>query len=65
MVVAKLRLGVIQLSNSLYSSPVILVKKQDRSWHFSADYKVLNRVTIEDKFPISVIKELLDELHGV
>jgi hypothetical protein len=56
--------GVIQPSTSPYASPVILVKKKDGGWRMCVDYRYLNELTVKNRYPLPIVDELLDELHG-
>jgi hypothetical protein len=54
----------IQASNSSFSSLVILVRKKDKNWRLCVDFRRLNEQTVKNFFPIPIIEDLLDELHG-
>ena len=56
--------GMIQPSQSAWSSPVVVVNKKNGSKRLCIDYRELNKVTKKDGWPIPRIDEILEGLNG-
>jgi hypothetical protein len=54
--------GFIILSSSPWGCPTIFVKKKDQTLRMCVDYRPLNEVTIKNKYPLSRIYILFDQL---
>lgn len=56
-----LRDSIIKLSNSEYSSQVIVVKKKkkDGSSRICVDFRKLNQVVVKDQYPFPLIEDIL------
>jgi hypothetical protein len=56
--------GFIQPSSSPWGCPAIFVKKKDETLRLCIDYRLLNEVTIKNKYPLPWIDLLFDQLAG-
>ena len=59
-----LKSGMISISESAWSSPIVCVRKKDGSLRMCVDYRKLNDVTIKDAHPIPPINQSIDALSG-
>jgi len=59
-----LRKRFIRPSTSPFGAPVLFVKKPDGSLRLCVDYRVLNHMTIKNRYPLLLISELLDRIKG-
>lgn len=63
------KLEIKKLVKELLNAEIIrpsksLVRKKDDTWQFYIDFRALNQATIPNHFPMSIVDELIDELHG-
>ncbi len=56
--------GRIRPSKSPFASPFFFVKKKDGTLRPVQDYQKLNEMTIKNCYPLPLISELIDKLHG-
>ncbi|GKE19901.1 putative reverse transcriptase domain-containing protein [Tanacetum coccineum] len=55
--------GYICPSSSPWGAPVLFVKKKDGSFRMCIDYRELNKLTIKNRYPLSRIDDLFDQLQ--
>jgi hypothetical protein len=56
--------GYIHPSVSPWGAPVLFVKKKDGTLRLCIDFRQLNKVTVKNKYPLSRIDDLFDQLKG-
>ncbi|KAA3466055.1 DNA/RNA polymerases superfamily protein [Gossypium australe] len=64
MAPTELQQGFARPSFSPWGAPVLFVKKKYGSMRMFIDYRQLNKVTIKNKYPLSRIDDLFDQLNG-
>jgi len=58
------RAGIVRRSSSCWASPLHLVKKKDGSWRPCGDFRRLNLVTAEDKYPVPNMADFAGQVEG-
>ena len=56
--------GFIRPSNSPYGAPVLFTPKKDGGLWFCIDYHWLNKRTVRNRYPLLLLKEMLNRLGG-
>lgn len=56
--------GVIEESESPWASAIVLVKKKNGKMRFCVDFRKLNEVTVEWKYPLPRIDDMIDSMKN-
>jgi hypothetical protein len=54
--------GIVRPSSSPCGSPIVLVPKKYCTWRMCIEFQVLNKITVKNRYPLTRIDYLLDEL---
>nr|GEU87503.1 putative reverse transcriptase domain-containing protein [Tanacetum cinerariifolium] len=55
---------IIHPSSSPWGALVLFVKRKDGSFRMCIDYRELNKLTVKNRYPLSRINDLFDQLQG-
>ncbi|GKD00166.1 putative reverse transcriptase domain-containing protein [Tanacetum coccineum] len=55
---------IARAPSSPWGAPVLFVKKKDDSFRMCIDYRELNNLTVKNRYPLTRIDDLFDQLQG-
>ena len=56
--------GQLRVSHSPYGAMALIVRKQDGTPRVVVDYRALNEMTVKNKYPLPLMDEMFDRVHG-
>ena len=57
-------LGIAYRGKSEWSSPLLVTPKPNGGWRVCGDYRRLNNLTTDDRYPVRSLQDFTAELHG-
>jgi RNase H-like domain found in reverse transcriptase/Reverse transcriptase (RNA-dependent DNA polymerase)/Integrase zinc binding domain/Chromo (CHRromatin Organisation MOdifier) domain/Retroviral aspartyl protease/Integrase core domain len=59
-----LKSGMIETSSSPFGAPVLFIRKKDGTLRCVFDYRMLNKITVRNRYPLARIDDILDSFRG-